>query len=172
MAENWAAIKTLWQDGIWHDVFSPSLSMVQAYIKIKTKPMCILHNVTANVWNKVRVKNENGLTLSTQTFEVKEMQHKEGIFIKNHLSSYKTTRKTYSLASVFSILFKKNAQSKGIFPLFEPSSWSRLGAADFWKKLQHMCYARSYLSTVIHINLWSFKYCGIKVFTVLDINLC
>lgn len=54
MAENWAAIKTLWQDGIWHDVFSPSLSMVQAYIKIKTKPMCILHNVTANVWNKVR----------------------------------------------------------------------------------------------------------------------
>lgn len=28
--------------------------MDQAYIKYKTKPMHILHNIIANVWNKVR----------------------------------------------------------------------------------------------------------------------
>lgn len=126
-----------------------------------------------DIWNKIREwKVRMGWHLPHKTLMSKKSNTKKEPLPETAWCTHKTTRKTYSLTSIFSVYFKESAQSKCVFPLFEPRSWSELSTMGFQKKLQQMHYTRSCLSTVIHIHLWSLKYCGIKVFTVFDINLC
>lgn len=131
---------------------------IKLILKLRQNQCAFCTTLTANFEIKLESEKEEW----AGTFHRKLWSQRSATQIEESLPeiawcTHKTTRKTYSLTIIFSILFK---------------SLSELGATDFQKKLQQMHYARSCLSTVVHMNLWSFKYCGIKVFTFLDKNVC
>jgi len=78
----------------WHDVFSPSVSMDEAYTKIKTKPMCIPHSITANVWYKFReCRTWMGWHFPHEPLKLKKYNTRKRKFIRNCLTVIKLLKR-------------------------------------------------------------------------------